>query len=251
MRILVIADIHGNIEALRTVLQDAGQIDAAWCLGDLTGYGPHPNKVIESIMELPNLICLSGNHDVALRNEISLSDFNVEARESLDYQRSLLNEKSLRFLHSIASQSIVEVKIAGRAAPLSVNLTHGSPRDPTWEYIYTNSSASEILEQVKEDIVLVGHSHYQFYALEDADHYLEIHLGHVDRPIELTGRGMFNPGSVGQPRDRDPRAAYAILDTDQNTWTPFRVDYDIDKVADDLYERGLPAKNGNRLYRGI
>lgn len=250
MKILLFSDVHGNIEALRAVLDAAGAFDAAWCLGDLSGYGPEPNAVVETVRGLPNLICLAGNHDVALRDEISLSQFNIEARESIEFQRSLFTKENLKFILSLSPAATTSVKTKNGHS-LSFNLSHASPRDPVWEYVYTHSTAEEILGEVNEDLVLVGHTHYQFFAFLDESGYLDIRLGSFNHPVDISGRGIINPGSVGQPRDRDPRAAFGILDVENRLWTPRRVDYDIDKVAKALYDGGFPAKNGNRLYRGI
>lgn len=251
MKILVISDIHANIEALRTVLAEAGDFDATWCLGDMTGYGPDPNAVIETLRALPNLVCLAGNHDIALRNDISATNFNLEARESLEYQRSTLTADNLSFLYGLTPALTTKANATNGLPPLSANLCHASPRNPIWEYVYTNSTAQDILREVTEDLVMIGHTHYQFFGFADEQGYLIMRFGSGNISIPIKGRGIINPGSVGQPRDRDPRAAFGILDVENRLWIPRRVDYDIDKVVKDLNAGGFPTKNADRLYRGI
>jgi predicted phosphodiesterase len=126
MRVLVLSDIHANITALQSVIDDAGTIDGVWCLGDLVGYGPDPNECIELIRSIPNSICLLGNHDAAALGQIDLESFNREARVSANWMMTNLNQDSLEFLSELPDKLIIG----------EVTLSHGSPRNPVWEYCW-------------------------------------------------------------------------------------------------------------------
>ncbi len=242
MRILVISDIHANYTALEAVLQDAGEVDATWCLGDLVGYGPDPNVTVEMIAELPNLTCMMGNHDLAVTGKTPFETFNGDARRSLERHEKTLTATNLDFLRTLHQ----EKKVIDNAT-----LAHGSPRDPLWEYILNALAARINFEHFDTQLCFVGHTHIQsvFKINEETDRVI---FGQTqpDQPIALNARLILNPGSVGQPRDRDPRAAYAIYDTDANTWTPRRVTYDIESVQRRIREAKLPEKHALRLAEG-
>ncbi len=242
MRILVLSDIHSNYTALETVLKDAGTVDAIWCLGDLVGYGPDPNLVVETIRQQPNLLCLKGNHDAAVSSEMGLDTFNGDARISLLWQRRMLTAENLEFLRPLPSLLKLE----------NVTLSHGSPRDPLWEYILNTFTARISFEFFETPICFVGHSHIQsaYLRTPNTDSIKPVIL----RPGEVQslrdGRWILNPGSVGQPRDRDPRAAYALFDPEALTWEPRRVAYDVAEVQERIRKLGLPIKHALRLAEG-
>jgi predicted phosphodiesterase len=242
MRILVISDIHANYTALEAVLKDAGTVDETWCLGDMVGYGPDPNAVVDQIRELPNLTCILGNHDMAAIGKIPFEAFNGDARRTLEYHERVLTADNMDFLRSLPH----DLKVRGEAS-----IVHGSPRDSVWEYILNSLSARLNFDHFTTSWCFVGHSHLQcmFQLNSDAD---RVSLGpiHVGEPIRLQQRAILNPGSVGQPRDRDPRAAYAIYDPDERTWEPRRVEYNIPEVQERIREARLPEKHAIRIAEG-
>ena len=242
MRVLVISDIHANYPALEAVLQDAGTTDEAWCLGDLIGYGPDPNMVIERLRELPQLTCLLGNHDVAVLGKMSLEAFNGDARRSLTWTEEVLSADSMDFLRTLPQNA----KVRG-----DVTLAHGSPRDPIWEYVLNTLSARLNFDHFETSSCFVGHSHIQcIFQLDEKKDRVTMGTTKVGEPFLLTQRAIINPGSVGQPRDRDPRAAYAIYDSRHKTWEARRVEYNVAEVQQRIREAGLPEKHAARLAEG-
>lgn len=242
MRILVMSDLHANYTALEAVLKDAGEVDETWCLGDLVGYGPDPNAVVEEVREIKNLTCLLGNHDVAVIGRMPLETFNGEARRSLAYHEKVLSASNMDYMRSLPTQT----KVRGEAT-----LAHGSPRDPLWEYILNTLSARLNFDHFDTPWCFVGHSHIQCMFALDAEKD-RVTLEHVkpDVTISLRPKLILNPGSVGQPRDRDPRAAYAIYDTAARTWTPRRAVYNIPEVQERIRAAGLPEKHAARIAEG-
>jgi predicted phosphodiesterase len=241
-RILVISDIHANLTALKAVLADAGMVDKAWCLGDLVGYGPDPNECIALIKDLPNLICLKGNHDLAAIGGLGLETFNGDAHRSILWQRSTLTKENKDFLKGLPNK----VKVND-----NMTLTHGSPRDPTWEYIMDSEIAKQNLSYLETTWCFFGHTHYPaIYSWPPGNHEPIHEIPEINKIYSLTGNAFLNPGSVGQPRDRDPRASYGIYDPDQNTWLPQRVVYDIKQVQDRILNAGLPIYHADRLENG-
>ncbi|MBT3339147.1 MAG: metallophosphoesterase family protein [Anaerolineae bacterium] len=242
MRVLVISDIHANYTAFETVIEDAGKFDAVWCLGDVVGYGPDPNACVELLSEQPNLACVLGNHDVAALGRMPLESFNGDARRSLLWQERVLSADSIEFLETLPQEAM-----GGE----HVTLVHGSPRDPVWEYILNTLSARLNFDAFETDFCFVGHTHVQSMFHMDLERdRVSLDIPRVGLPVELSGRAILNPGSVGQPRDRDPRAAYAIFDTEALTWAPQRVEYDIPSVQARIREAKLPEKHALRLADG-
>ncbi len=242
MRVLVISDLHANYTALEAVLKDAGQFDEAWCLGDLVGYGPDPNLVVEEVRTLPHLTCMLGNHDVAILGRMELAAFNGDARRSLTWTSTVMTADNVDFLRSIPHATGVRGE---------VTLAHGSPRDPVWEYVLNTLSARLNFKHFDTPYCFVGHSHIQsLFQLDEKHDRVSMALARVGHPLELKPRIILNPGSVGQPRDRDPRAAYAIFDPDNATWEAHRVEYDIESVQQRIREAGLPEKHAVRLAEG-
>lgn len=242
MRILVMSDIHANYTALLAVLQDAGTVDETWCLGDLVGYGPDPNAVVEEIQEIKNLTCLMGNHDVGVVGRMSLETFNGEAKRSLMHHEKVLTSNNMEFIRSLPSKT----KTRGEAT-----IAHGSPRDPLWEYILNTLTARLNFDHFDTPWCFVGHSHIQsVFVKDEISDRVTVEQTKPDVTISLHPKLILNPGSVGQPRDRDPRAAYAIYDTEARTWTPKRVEYNIAEVQQRIREAGLPEKHAVRIGEG-
>jgi diadenosine tetraphosphatase ApaH/serine/threonine PP2A family protein phosphatase len=242
MRVLVISDIHSNCTALEAVLAGAGTVDEIWCLGDLVGYGPDPNAVVSLLRGLPNLTCLLGNHDVAVIGKMPFETFNGEARRSLVWTETQLSTANMEFLHTLPRSSTVR----GDAT-----LAHGSPRDPLWEYVLNTLSARLNFDHFHTPWCFVGHSHIQclFRLDQESDRItLEVLKENISAP--LAPRLILNPGSVGQPRDRDARSAYAIYDTSAQTWTPHRASYNISEVQRRIRDANLPEKHALRLSEG-
>ena len=241
MRVLIISDIHANLPALEAVLGAAGQVDAVWCLGDLVGYGPDPNQCIERIRYLPNLVCLLGNHDAAALERIDIDSFNLEARLSVRWMQSELDENSLAFLADLPERVTMD----------GITLAHGSPRNPVWEYILDPRTAAGNFDYFETDYCFVGHTHLPIqYLRPDGVDRPQTVLPSPDTVIHLEPRAILNPGSVGQPRDHDPRAAFAIFDPNSNTWEFKRVVYDIASVQKRIIDAGLPQRHAIRLSEG-
>jgi predicted phosphodiesterase len=242
MRILVISDIHANYTALEAVLDQSGTTDETWCLGDLVGYGPDPNMVVDRIREIKNLTCLMGNHDAAVIGRIPFETFNNDARRSLVRHEQVLTADNMEFLRSLPQT--VRVRSG-------VTLAHGSPRDPLWEYVLNTLSARLNFDQFETPLCFVGHSHIQcVFTFNEKNDRVSLEATRPEISIELNPKMILNPGSVGQPRDRDPRAAYAIYDSQAKTWTPFRVEYNIPEVQQRIRESGLPERHAERIAEG-
>jgi|WetSurMetagenome_2_1015567.scaffolds.fasta_scaffold109074_2 diadenosine tetraphosphatase ApaH/serine/threonine PP2A family protein phosphatase len=241
MRILVISDIHANLNALEAVLSAAGKVDAVWCLGDLVGYGPDPNECIDIIRSQPNLVCLLGNHDAAALGQIDLEAFNREARLSARWMRSALTSDSILFLQSLPEKQVVD----------NVTLAHGSPRNPVWEYLLDTYTAAANFNYFDTRFCFVGHTHLPIAYTEVEDTKdIEWKIIQSEDPFYLTYRTIINPGSVGQPRDHDPRAAFAIFHPETTLWEPHRVPYDIAAVQQRIKQNGLPPRHAIRLAEG-
>jgi predicted phosphodiesterase len=242
MRILVMSDIHANYTALQEVLKDAGKVDETWCLGDLVGYGPDPNAVVEEVHDIPNLTCLLGNHDVAVTGKMPFETFNGDARRSLMHHEKVLTATNIDWMRSLPSGVVTRAEST---------LAHGSPRDPLWEYIMNSLTARLNFDHFETPWCFVGHSHIQsIFVLDKEADRVSLEQTKVDVPINLRSKMILNPGSVGQPRDRDPRAAYAIYDTEARIWTPHRVEYNIPEVQKRIRDAGLPEKHAARIAEG-
>ncbi len=242
MRILVLSDIHANLEALEAVLADAGAWDALWFLGDLVGYGPDPVACIDHIQRLA-AVALAGNHDWGVLGRIPLHTFNSAARRVLEWTRGQLPPHQVEYLAGLPTRMESE----------GITLVHGSLRAPVWEYILDPYTAWENIARLPTRIGLFGHTHVAIaYHVPDRE-TPQIHILEPpdDEPIELkAGWWMLNPGSVGQPRDGDPRAAYAILDLVAMTWTFRRVPYPIAETQAKMRRMGFPPFLIERLAYG-
>ena len=238
MRVAVVSDIHSNLHALEATLAaiESEAPDELWCLGDLVGYGPRPNECCAAIAERADL-CLAGNHDLAVRGAIDLEEFGGEAAVAARWTREVLAPEAQALLDRLEP--------AGTAQ--GVALYHGSARDPIWEYVLSDEAARATLELTDSPLVLVGHSHVALQVVESG-----IELAPVGTELELGGaRALLNPGSVGQPRDGDPRAAYLLLDLDTQHASFRRVEYDVKSTQREMRDAGLPEMLAGRLELGL
>jgi predicted phosphodiesterase len=237
----VISDVHGNLPALEAVLEQAGAtgFDELWCLGDIVGYGARPRECLALVRERA-AICLGGNHDLVVAGVLDIDQFTAEAGVAARWTRSVLTEEELQFLASLSAQ--------GERACIS--LYHGSIRDPVWEYVLTADVAIASLEAQPTDLALVGHSHVQL-ALALGDDGLEGGKAEPGQEVTLGGKQLLNPGSVGQPRDRDPQAAWLLLDTEAGLARFMRSEYPIERAQSEIRAAGLPTRLADRLSRGL
>ena len=241
MKVLIMSDIHGNRTALEAVLEDAGAVDAVWCLGDIIGYGPDPNDCVSIIRDLPNLICLRGNHDSAVIGLTEYVKFNHSAQRVLEWTAEQLNPVHRKYLQSLSPQ--VEVD--------DVTLAHASPRDPIWEYIMDVYTATANFDYFMTPYCFVGHSHLPvMYYMKNGKELATVNFVFPGEQTCLPDKTIVNPGSVGQPRDHDPRAAYTIFDTKEKTWAQHRVSYDVADVQERMTLAGLPDEYIQRLDLG-
>jgi diadenosine tetraphosphatase ApaH/serine/threonine PP2A family protein phosphatase len=240
MRVAVISDVHANYQALEAVLKDvdAAHVDAFWCLGDTVGYGPRPNECCDAVRDRADH-CLVGNHDLVVLGELAVSEFNDEAAAAAVWTAGVLTPESRAFLARLKPFGEVE----------GVDLFHASARDPVWEYVLTEEAAAATLELSSAPLVLVGHSHVALAITADNGR-----VGGGPAPggskVKLDGRRLLNPGSVGQPRDGDPRAAWMLLDREERFAEFRRVPYSIERTQTEMRERGLPHALAARLERG-
>ena len=246
MKIAVLSDIHANLVALQRVLAeiDTLDVDAIWCLGDTVGYGPEPEACV-NLMRTRAEVCLAGNHDLAVLGKIDLDDFNPVARTAALWQRKHLSPESMAWLNQLPSRTLA----AG------VTLAHASPRHPVWEYVDSDSVAIKNYDAFDTQICLVGHSHLAMgWRMNRQDNHVNVEWVSAAEDVALVlandDKWLLNPGSVGQPRDHDPRASFAILDVDARTWAWHRVEYDIEAVEQAILAAGLPELLGRRLYLG-
>jgi diadenosine tetraphosphatase ApaH/serine/threonine PP2A family protein phosphatase len=241
MRVAVISDIHGNAPALDAVLADVDvqAPDAIWCLGDLVGYGAQPNECVRTVRERAD-VCLLGNHDLSVLGRLDLDDFTHDAAAAARWTQSVLGPEERAFLDSLEPQS----------SQPGAELFHASARDPVWEYVLTEDSALASLRVTTEPVVLVGHSHVPL-ALVEAEGRLQGGLAPGGTEVELAeGRWLLNPGSVGQPRDGDPRAAWLLLDTDAGSASFRRRPYDVEAAQAAIRAAALPEQLAARLTTG-
>jgi len=242
MRILIFSDVHANLTALDAVLKDAGVVDKIWCLGDMVGYGPDPNECIQRVQSLPNFLCLLGNHDVAALGQIDTATFNTEARQAIHWTQDALSPENLDYLAKLPTTLEVDDQIT---------LTHGSPRNPIWEYVINERIATQNFAFFETHYCFVGHSHLPaIYHLRDGHAFAHLIAPIFDQPITLTPHAIINPGSVGQPRDRNPDACYLILDLEYAIIEYRRAAYDIAAVQQRMAAVGLPERHIERLKSG-
>jgi predicted phosphodiesterase len=244
MRCLVVSDIHANLAALDAVIYDAGHFELVWCLGDIVGYGPDPNECIARLRMFPH-ISLSGNHDWAALGKIDLRGFNADARASAEWTQSQLTPASRAYLQALPPTRV----------EADYTMAHGSPRQPIWEYILDPMAAGHNFAVFNTPVCLVGHTHVPaLYFMPDGTtnaRHCEMRNPHTGAAVQLnSGRWIINPGSVGQPRDGDSDASYALLDLNDNTWELHRAHYSIHETQRRMRERDLPVRLIERLAQG-
>ncbi len=265
MRCAIISDVHGNLDALEAVLADAsaqGAVDQLWCLGDLVGYGPEPNECV-SLLRERGATCVAGNHDWAAIGKMDTADFNPEATEAAVWTGQRLTEENRAYLDGLP-----ETLLAGEAGEFT--LAHGSPREPIWEYLTHVSVARLNFDYFQTPYCLVGHTHVPLIfqrpeSSEKSPQYRTV-VPSAGTPFALgSQRLIVNPGSVGQPRDGDAKAAYMLYDTGSGkgggkakgekveiggTLTLRRVAYPIAAVQEKMRSAGLPPRLVLRLTYG-
>ncbi|HXW58788.1 MAG TPA: metallophosphoesterase family protein [Solirubrobacteraceae bacterium] len=242
MKVAVISDIHGNRQAFEATLEAVAASDAAelWCLGDLVGYGAEPDACVALAREHA-AVCLAGNHDLAVAGELPLEEFSRGASLSVQWTQEVIAPENLAFLSSLSPQA--------QEGP--IGLYHASPRDPVWEYVLSALLAELCLDQQKQRVCLIGHSHV---ALAFERHEGQLATGEPRRAGQQldigAGEWLLNPGSVGQPRDGDPRAGWLLLDLDELTVSFMRTDYDVAAAAAAIRAARLPDSLAQRLEYG-
>ncbi len=258
MKVAVISDIHGNLPALEATLAviDAAEIDEIWCLGDLVGYGAEPDACAQMVADRCT-VSLVGNHDLAVLGEIDITTFSPPAAAAVRWTRVNVSEQTRSYLASLRPS----------ASRCETGLFHASPRDPVWEYVLWPDQAAECLRSQSEQLSMVGHSHVAlFFFLADGEGSSSGPPRTRSLPVQPQARGaqatagtelvidsgtwLVNPGSVGQPRDGDPRAAWIEFDPDARSVVYHRTEYDIQRAAEAIDEAGLPSHLGRRLYSG-
>jgi predicted phosphodiesterase len=250
MHLAILSDIHSNLPALEAVLgaiDDAG-VEERWCLGDVVGYGAQPDECARLVADRCE-VCLVGNHDLAALGEIDTDIFSPAAAAAVEWTRDSCDPQTLEFLRAL------EPADEGR----EVGLYHASPRDPVWEYVLATDQAAHCMTLQSARVSLIGHSHVALFFRgpepfpESANGLPEVvgEQAWAGRELDLSdGRWLVNPGSVGQPRDGDPRAAWLELDTDDWSATYHRIDYDRSGAANAILAAGLPEQLAQRLYIG-
>ena len=245
MRVALVSDVHGNLQALDAALLHASgeSTEAVWCMGDMVGYGGQPNEVIDRLREV-DARCIIGNHDAAAIDLIGTELFNRAAAESADWTKDALLPESRNFLASKA-----EVEVAG-----DWSFVHGTFGDPLWEYLMAASNANSHFDAAKSRLSLVGHTHLPLVVWRDSEGRIGGRQPTDGEVVELNTwdehQICVNPGGVGQPRDGDPKAPYAILDTATNEVRFHRVSYDIAEAQRHIREAGLPGVLADRLGEG-
>jgi diadenosine tetraphosphatase ApaH/serine/threonine PP2A family protein phosphatase len=242
MRVAVVSDIHGNLHALEAVLAEIETEDAAeiWCLGDVVGYGPRPNECCDLIRER-TVVSLCGNHDLAVLGTLDVGEFTGDAATAARWTAGVLGEAQRVWLASLSP-------LARRD---HTQLFHASPRDPVWEYVLSEHAALLALLETDAPLVLVGHSHVALALAWDGS-AIDGGLAPGGTTADLGDRRwLVNPGSVGQPRDGDARAAWLLLDTDASAVSFRRVPYDVERTQEEMRDRGLPEALAARLAHGV
>ena len=242
MQVAILSDIHGNRHAFEAVLGDAQSAGAEemWCLGDLVGYGAEPDACVE-LARRHAAICLAGNHDMGVTGEIGLDEFSTGAAIAARWTQETITSANLEFLSAL--------RPVGEES--SIGLYHASPRDPVWEYVLSALLAELCLDAQPQRIALIGHSHVPLSFMRPEG---DVASGEPRRDGDAmdiaAGQWLLNPGSVGQPRDGDSRAAWMMLDLDGLRAQWRRVEYDIAGAAAAIRAARLPDSLAERLGYG-
>ena len=244
MRYLVISDIHANLAAFEAVLAHAaGEFDFIWCLGDMVGYGPDPNECIARLRDFPHL-CLAGNHDWAALGRLDIQSFNTDARVAVLWTQQELTPASRAYLESLPTNLVQD----------SFTLAHASPRQPVWEYVLDPLIAQRNFAYFDTPYCLIGHTHipviFRRIVTPGGEGCQTLLPPFKERMPLGEAQALVNPGSVGQPRDGDPRASYAILDTETMTWDHRRIPYPVEITQEKMRARGMPVRLIERLAYG-
>jgi len=243
MRYAILSDIHSNAVALMAVLEDLerrGGADELWCLGDIVGYGPDPHRCIELLRRL-KCVCISGNHDLGAIEEVSLASFNPDGAQAIRWTMRQLSAEDASFLSRLPPTLEKD----------GFTLVHGSPRQPAWEYIISLSSAQENFPCIQTPYCLVGHTHIPIAFKKEGASVSAIPLSESIGQVLGKTPLILNPGSVGQPRDNDPRASYATYDSGSGIFRLHRVVYDVKAVQERIFNAGLPMRLATRLEHGV
>ena len=247
MRYVIFSDIHGNLEALEAVIAHAERqdYDAVLMLGDLVGYGADPNAVVDRIQALNPLASVRGNHDKVAAGMETAESFNMAARRAVSWTSAALTSESQAYLAGLPEGPLV--------VDDDVEICHGAPSDED-RYVFEAVDAANALRDVRRPICFFGHTHVQVVYELSNDHLLTMSTSDASSGRRLTLEGsskyLVNPGSVGQPRDGDPRAAYALLDTESRELMLFRVVYSVETAQEKIREAGLPEILASRLALG-
>jgi diadenosine tetraphosphatase ApaH/serine/threonine PP2A family protein phosphatase len=243
MPILIVSDVHANLVALEAVLEAAGTYDEIWNLGDIVGYGPRPRECIERVVELSPQYSLTGNHDWAAIGRLPLDEFNPAARFATYWTTAQLQSTHMEYLEGLPNRVIESWFM----------LVHGSPRHPVWEYVTSARVALPNFELFDSPVCFLGHTHVQMFISEDdARRGVAPHQPAEGDVLEIGAtKLMVNPGSVGQPRDNDPRAAFALFDPQLGQVQFRRVEYDIAETQAQMETAGLPRPLITRLALGV
>jgi predicted phosphodiesterase len=242
VQVAIVSDIHANRHALEAVLEDIEHTGARelWCLGDMVGYGADPNDCVDLIRRHAT-VCIAGNHDLAVTGDLSLDDFSRGAALAARWTQDVIEPANLEWLQTLRPET----------EEGDIGLFHGSPRDPIWEYVLSALLAELCFDEMHERIGLVGHSHV---ALSFERQEGEPATGSARREGEsadiASGHWLLNPGSVGQPRDGDPQAAWLLLDLTGQTASWRRTEYDVDGAAASIRAARLPDSLAERLQYG-
>ena len=241
-KIALLSDVHGNLPALEAVLADVDRAapDEIWCLGDLVGYGAHPDECVALAAERCDL-CLIGNHDLVVLGELDIREFSPNAATAARWTRDRIGPETIDFL--------------GRLEPQrpdgAIGLYHASPRDPVWEYVLSTLQADACMDAMDARVAAIGHSHVALhFSRRDRKRVVGEQAPPGTEVDVSSGDWLINPGAVGQPRDGDPRAAWLLLDLAEWRASWKRVPYPIEDAATAIEEAGLPKSLADRLYQG-
>jgi diadenosine tetraphosphatase ApaH/serine/threonine PP2A family protein phosphatase len=243
VRVAVLSDVHANLRALEAVLADVDALapDELWCLGDIVGYGASPNECCALVRERTTF-SLCGNHDLAVVGKLDLAEFSGEAAVAARWTQTALEDTHRAWLASLEPE----------ATRPGVELFHASPRDAVWDYVLSEQAGLESLELTAAPLVLVGHSHVALALSSRGVGDIEGGLAPGGAELDLSAsRWLANPGSVGQPRDGDPKAAWLLVDFAQKRAAFRRIAYDVDAAQADIRAAGLPETLAGRLAFGL